>query len=43
MSDTKKPKVDKGGAYVLGQVYGEDARKKLIAGIKKLLRKGGEK
>ena len=36
MPEKKKPKVDKGGAYALGQAYGEDARLKLIALIKKL-------
>ena len=41
MTDKKKPKVDKGGAYALGQTYGEDARLKLIALIKKLFGKGG--
>ena len=32
----KKPAIDKAGAFMLGQAYGEDARKRLIAWIKKL-------
>ena len=37
MSKKDKVKVDKRGAYALGQAYGQDAREKLIARIKKLL------
>lgn len=39
MSDKKKPKVDKTAAFTLGQAYGEDARLRLIAWIKKLFGK----
>ena len=39
MPKKDKVKVDKRGAYALGQSYGEDAREKLIARIKKLFGK----
>ena len=35
---SKKPKVDKGDTYRLGQALGEDARKKTIAWIKKIFK-----